>query len=153
MRVGVGRRWERLAVCMSEAVLPHQPPSIKEPLEGHRTVAAQEVGVGRGCVRRKCHFSCPRCPSALNQRPARVGSKLSGWMIRPKFSRSDSDESNQCRSRPAWPRDVHADTVSQVKARVHSGYFDSYEENEEDMLSILDSCSVNPLVLVRGLTL
>lgn len=98
-RWGGRRRWERFAVCMNGAVLWHQPPSIKEPLEGPRTVAAQEGGEERGCVRRKRHFSCPRWPQRSIS-GKRVGSKLSGRMMQP------------C--------DVRADTVSQVKARRRS---------------------------------
>lgn len=85
---GRRRREERLAVCMSRAVLRHQPPSIKEPLEGPRTVAAQEGVEERGCVWRKRHYSCPQCPQRSIS-GERIGSKSSGWMMELKFSRSD----------------------------------------------------------------
>lgn len=52
----------------------------------------------------------PSVPLVLNQRRARIGSKLSGWMMRLKSSWSDSLEAVR-------PCDVHADTVSRVKAR------------------------------------
>lgn len=63
----------------------------------------------------------PSVPSALDQRRARIGSKLSGWMMQLKFSRSDSLRAITAARGPGWPGDVHADTVSQVKARGRGG--------------------------------
>lgn len=63
----------------------------------------------------------PSVPSALDQRPARIGSKLSGWMMQLKFSRSDSLRAITAARGPGWPGDVHADTVSQVKSRRGGG--------------------------------
>lgn len=110
----------RLAVCMSGAVRWHQPPSIKEPLEGPRAAAAQEGGEEGMCAEETPLF-LPSVPSALDQRPARIGSKLSGRMMQLKFSRSDSPRAITAARGPGWPGDVHADTVSQVKSRRGGG--------------------------------
>lgn len=76
--------------CLHErAVLPHQPPSIRERLEGPGTVAAQEGG-----VRRKRCSSCPpallpSCPRRSSSRQ-QTGSQCSGGLKWLQFSRSDS---------------------------------------------------------------
>lgn len=63
----------------------------------------------------------PPVPSALDQRRARVGSQLSGWMMQLKFRRPDSLGAITAARGPGRPGDVHADTVSPVKARGRGG--------------------------------